>query len=271
MKFYEAVQAKPRLQPVVQSLSFPWDQFSPFSLLSILPGLRHVTFDSITRMEDTQFSPPTPLCVRQFSGGLRSLTIRRAWFPMQTAFLNFLSAFPNIECLTCERLYLNMHEDTPTVQDLSSRRLQLRALNILGDVDQFATKLLFELVAQLAVTSPRTRSYPTSPPSCATHRIQLRNTIYAASSTRQGWLGPLDMVDTSRNSSDPSCHPSLTRFTQYSDRRCHSGPLGFRHWISIQAMWSICRPGALCNIGEGPAQVPRASRTIDSARMPNPE
>ncbi|TBU21332.1 hypothetical protein BD311DRAFT_598576, partial [Dichomitus squalens] len=93
MKFYEAVQAKPHLQPVVQSLSFPWDQFSPFSLLSILPGLRHVTFDSITRMEDTQFSPPTPLCVRQFSRGLRSLTIRRASFPMQTAFLNFLSAY----------------------------------------------------------------------------------------------------------------------------------------------------------------------------------
>ncbi|TBU23028.1 hypothetical protein BD311DRAFT_596908, partial [Dichomitus squalens] len=95
MKFHDAVQAAPHLQSVVQSLSFPWDNFSPFSLLSILPGLRHVTFDGISSVntDDRQLSQLTPLGGRQFAAGLRSLTIRRASFPMPIAFLNFISTF----------------------------------------------------------------------------------------------------------------------------------------------------------------------------------
>ncbi|TBU53781.1 hypothetical protein BD310DRAFT_937368 [Dichomitus squalens] len=44
-KFYDAVQAQPHLQPLVRYLSVPWYKFSPFPLLSILPGLRHVAFN----------------------------------------------------------------------------------------------------------------------------------------------------------------------------------------------------------------------------------
>ncbi|TBU38360.1 hypothetical protein BD309DRAFT_530806 [Dichomitus squalens] len=124
-RFYDAVQAQPQLQPVVQLLSFPWDDFSPFPLLSILPSLRHVAFDriSLANTRDRQLGG------RPLAAGLRSLTIRGASFPTQSAFLKFISAFPNIENLTCE-LDLYLHEDTPMMQDLSSRRLQLRTLNV---------------------------------------------------------------------------------------------------------------------------------------------
>ncbi|EJF55394.1 hypothetical protein DICSQDRAFT_175972 [Dichomitus squalens LYAD-421 SS1] len=39
IQFHNAVQAQSHLQPIVRSLSFPWDDVSPFPLLSILPGL----------------------------------------------------------------------------------------------------------------------------------------------------------------------------------------------------------------------------------------
>ncbi|TBU54406.1 hypothetical protein BD310DRAFT_828009 [Dichomitus squalens] len=101
--FYNAVQAQPYFQPVVQFLSFPWpaDDISPFPLLSFLPGHRHLTFDGITSIntDDIQLLHATP-----FATGLLSLTIRGAWFRTYTAFLQFLSAFPNIENLTCERI-----------------------------------------------------------------------------------------------------------------------------------------------------------------------
>ncbi|EJF60424.1 WD40 repeat-like protein [Dichomitus squalens LYAD-421 SS1] len=97
--FYNAVRAQPYFQPVVQFLSFPWpaDDISPFPLLSFLPGLRHLTFDGITSIntDDIQLLHATP-----FATGLLSLTIRGAWFRTYTAFLQFLSAFPNIENLT---------------------------------------------------------------------------------------------------------------------------------------------------------------------------
>ncbi|TBU32657.1 hypothetical protein BD311DRAFT_750452 [Dichomitus squalens] len=44
MDFYDAVQTQSHLQPVARSLSLPWSEVSPFPLLFILPGLRHVTF-----------------------------------------------------------------------------------------------------------------------------------------------------------------------------------------------------------------------------------
>ncbi|TBU28033.1 hypothetical protein BD311DRAFT_865675 [Dichomitus squalens] len=40
IRFYDAVCARSHLQPVVRFLSFPWEKFSPFPLLSIFPGLR---------------------------------------------------------------------------------------------------------------------------------------------------------------------------------------------------------------------------------------
>ncbi|TBU60033.1 hypothetical protein BD310DRAFT_357816 [Dichomitus squalens] len=149
--FYHAVQAQSHLQPVVKSLSFPWGDLSesPFPLLSILPGLRNVTFNSIYPVirDDIQLSQSTLLC------GLQSLTIRDAVFRTQTAFLRFLSAFPNIEDLTCESLHLIIHEGSGIVQDHPSCRLQLRTLNILQDVDQHVAELLVH-IAQPAITSP---------------------------------------------------------------------------------------------------------------------
>ncbi|TBU57929.1 hypothetical protein BD310DRAFT_820551, partial [Dichomitus squalens] len=129
--FYHAVRAQPRLQPVVQSLSFPWNDFSPFPLLSILPGLRHVAFDTISSVntDGRQISQLAQIGGRPFAASLRSLTIRGTSFPMQTAFLNFISAFPNIENLTCEHLDFHMHGDTPTRQELyPTHRVLLTAL-----------------------------------------------------------------------------------------------------------------------------------------------
>ncbi|TBU33979.1 hypothetical protein BD311DRAFT_338806 [Dichomitus squalens] len=117
--FYDSVQAQSHLQPVVQSLSFPWNACSPFSLLSILPSLRHVTFDTIPGFNGLWPPPALPnyLYHRPFVTGIRSLTIRRTWFRAGTAFLHFLSAFPNVERLTCEDSSLTTSETTPMVQD----------------------------------------------------------------------------------------------------------------------------------------------------------
>ncbi|TBU53506.1 hypothetical protein BD310DRAFT_829932, partial [Dichomitus squalens] len=119
--FYHAVQAQSHLQPVVQSLSFPWvgEDISPFPLLSILPGLRHVTLNGISPVDIDDYLPSqsTPLCGWQFATSLLNLTIRSARFRTRTVFVHFLSVFPNVENLTCERLYLEMHEYTPMLQD----------------------------------------------------------------------------------------------------------------------------------------------------------
>ncbi|TBU38298.1 hypothetical protein BD309DRAFT_815735, partial [Dichomitus squalens] len=98
MGFYDAVRAQPHLQPVVQSLSFPWDDFYPFPLLSILPNLRHLTFNWILSViwDDIQLSQS---CGMQSVAGLQTLTIRSARFGTRSAFLHFLSIFPNIESL----------------------------------------------------------------------------------------------------------------------------------------------------------------------------
>ncbi|TBU56211.1 hypothetical protein BD310DRAFT_634800 [Dichomitus squalens] len=151
--FYDAVQAQPHLRPIVQSLSFPWDGFSPFPLLSILPGLRHVTFDrnSLVKIDDTQLSHPTPLCGGQFATSLRSLTVRGAWFQTRTTFIRLLSAFPNIENLTCERLSIDAH--APLVSGNLSCRLQLQTLNILRCEDERVAELLFR-IAQLEIVDP---------------------------------------------------------------------------------------------------------------------
>ncbi|TBU44376.1 hypothetical protein BD309DRAFT_813266, partial [Dichomitus squalens] len=86
MKFYDAVQAQPHLQPVVQSLSFPWGIVPSPQLLSILPGLHHVTFNKIS-------SAIGQLPQSALHSGLRSLTIRDARFQSPAAFFRFLSAF----------------------------------------------------------------------------------------------------------------------------------------------------------------------------------
>ncbi|TBU41354.1 hypothetical protein BD309DRAFT_277080 [Dichomitus squalens] len=77
-KFYDAVQAQPHLQPLVRSLSFPWDKFSVFPLLSILPGLRHVAFkgDILVFRVGSQLLQPD----LQLVTSVRSLTIRSAGF-----------------------------------------------------------------------------------------------------------------------------------------------------------------------------------------------
>ncbi|TBU24728.1 hypothetical protein BD311DRAFT_729152 [Dichomitus squalens] len=128
MGFYDAVRAQPHLQPVVQSLSFPWDDFYPFPLLSILPNLRHLTFNWILSViwDDIQLSQS---CGMQSVAGLQTLTIRSARFGTRSAFLHFLSIFPNIESLTCE--YVIIQSRTPLVEELDlSRPLPLRTLNV---------------------------------------------------------------------------------------------------------------------------------------------
>ncbi|TBU36686.1 hypothetical protein BD309DRAFT_877890 [Dichomitus squalens] len=133
-QLYDAVQAKPHLQPVVKSLSFSWDDVSPFPLLSILPGLRDVTFKRISSVirDDSQLPLSTPPCGRQSFTGLRSLTIRDASFQTETIFLRFLSAFPNIENFTCERLSSQSH--TPLGDLHLPCRPKLRALNVSVDM-----------------------------------------------------------------------------------------------------------------------------------------
>ncbi|TBU36518.1 hypothetical protein BD309DRAFT_728749 [Dichomitus squalens] len=125
-KFYDAVQAQPHLQTLVRSLSFPWAGFSPFPLLSNLPGLRHVAFkgDTTVFWVSSQLLPPD----LQLVYSVRSLTIRGVRFQTESAFLLFLSAFPNIENLTCERLILLA--ENPLEKRDRSRRLQLRTLNV---------------------------------------------------------------------------------------------------------------------------------------------
>ncbi|TBU21802.1 hypothetical protein BD311DRAFT_677486 [Dichomitus squalens] len=93
--FYDAVQAQPLLQPVVNSLSSPWDEASPSDLLSILPRLRHVTFTKISFMitDDIHLPQSTLLCGDQRATSLRTLFIQNASFPLQSTFLHFLSAF----------------------------------------------------------------------------------------------------------------------------------------------------------------------------------
>ncbi|TBU29654.1 hypothetical protein BD311DRAFT_258294 [Dichomitus squalens] len=127
--FYDAVQAQPRLQPLVRSLSFPCEDFSPFPLLSILPGLRHLTFNRISSAigDDIQHSQST-LLGRQSVTSLRSLTIRCARFQTQATLLRFLSAFPNVEILTCEELSIDPH--APLSEGDVSHQLQLRTLNV---------------------------------------------------------------------------------------------------------------------------------------------
>ncbi|TBU53842.1 hypothetical protein BD310DRAFT_829240 [Dichomitus squalens] len=109
--FYDAVQAQPHLQPVVKSLSFPWDEASPSLLLSILPGLRQITFNKISFVitdHDRLSQSPLPSGDQRVTS-LRSLFIQNASFPLQSTFLHFLSAFPNVENVTCERL--SLHQD----------------------------------------------------------------------------------------------------------------------------------------------------------------
>ncbi|TBU37877.1 hypothetical protein BD309DRAFT_828946, partial [Dichomitus squalens] len=97
MAFYHAVQAQPRLQPVVQTLSFPRveEEFSPFPLLSILPGLHQLAFDTFFSLDiDNELpSQSTALCGWQFATSLRDLTIRSTGFRTRTVFLQFLSVF----------------------------------------------------------------------------------------------------------------------------------------------------------------------------------
>ncbi|EJF57421.1 hypothetical protein DICSQDRAFT_173977 [Dichomitus squalens LYAD-421 SS1] len=100
IQFYDAVQARSHLQPVVRSLSFPWGDF-PSPLLSILPSLRRVTFDRISMLiEDNNQLPQSTLSPGgQFATSLRSLTIRPASFQMEAIFLRFLSAFRTSKAL----------------------------------------------------------------------------------------------------------------------------------------------------------------------------
>ncbi|TBU38019.1 hypothetical protein BD309DRAFT_931434 [Dichomitus squalens] len=128
----DVLKARPERQPMVQSLSVMWERFAPFPLLSILPSLRHITFfRSGFRLGGVQCHQSTLLCCRRFGGGLRSLTIRHARFTSCTAFLRFLSAFPSIEDLTCERLIrVGTVEASPLVQKRLSRQLCLRTLNV---------------------------------------------------------------------------------------------------------------------------------------------
>ncbi|TBU24679.1 hypothetical protein BD309DRAFT_829280, partial [Dichomitus squalens] len=106
--FYHAVQARPHLQLVVRSLSFPLEIFSPFSLhlLSILPRLHHVAFTgrSLSSVRYIALKQSTPISGMQFAISLRSLMIRNATLHSQTDFLDFLMNFPNMENLTCEYL-----------------------------------------------------------------------------------------------------------------------------------------------------------------------
>ncbi|TBU36669.1 hypothetical protein BD309DRAFT_817008, partial [Dichomitus squalens] len=96
-EFYDALQAQPRRQPIVHSLSFSWCQVPPFPLLSILPGLRHVTFIRILPVIRDDIHSPQSTLLRGMHWhrltGLRSLTIHYARFQTRTAFLHFLLAF----------------------------------------------------------------------------------------------------------------------------------------------------------------------------------
>ncbi|TBU37173.1 hypothetical protein BD309DRAFT_905619, partial [Dichomitus squalens] len=102
-RFYHAVQARPHLQLVVRSLSFPRNGHSPFplQLLSILPRLHHVTFTgrSLISVRNAELNQSTPISGMQFATSLGSLMIRNATFHSQVDFLDFLVNFPNMENL----------------------------------------------------------------------------------------------------------------------------------------------------------------------------
>ncbi|TBU36651.1 hypothetical protein BD309DRAFT_877989 [Dichomitus squalens] len=129
----DVLKAKPERQPFVQSLSIRWKDFAPYPLLSILPSLRHITFDTFELFKERPIlcHPSTLLCCRRFGCGIRSLTITYAQFSTCTAFLQFLAAFPSIDHLICERLNIYQRgEASPLVQKSLSRQLRLRTLNV---------------------------------------------------------------------------------------------------------------------------------------------
>ncbi|TBU56950.1 hypothetical protein BD310DRAFT_881649 [Dichomitus squalens] len=126
----DVLKAKPERQPIVQSLSIDWDDFAPYPLLSILPALRHITFDTYGH-RPVLCHPSTLRCCRLSGTGIRSLTIEDAIFSTCTAFLQFLSAFPSIKHLTCVNLEIRQKgEASPLVQKSLSRQLRLRTLNV---------------------------------------------------------------------------------------------------------------------------------------------
>ncbi|TBU26559.1 hypothetical protein BD311DRAFT_667400 [Dichomitus squalens] len=133
----DVLKAKPERQPFVQSLSIHWETFAPYPLLSILPSLRHITFDTFETYGERPIlcHPSTLLCCRLSGIGIRSLTIAYTEFPTGGAFLQFLSAFPSIEHLTCDWMNIEREgEASPWVQKSLSRQLRLRTLDVSVDI-----------------------------------------------------------------------------------------------------------------------------------------
>ncbi|TBU22375.1 hypothetical protein BD311DRAFT_152313, partial [Dichomitus squalens] len=158
-RFYDAVHAQPHLRPLVRSLSFLWDEFSPFPLLSILPGLHRVAFDGDTVFRvDSQLLQPD----LQLVSSVRSLTIRGVRVHSESALLRFVSAFPNIENLTCENLVL--FPRSPLEERDQSRRVWLRTLDILKDVDVYIIEALVRAVAGPFAISKHTQVSSMPPP-----------------------------------------------------------------------------------------------------------
>ncbi|TBU36413.1 hypothetical protein BD309DRAFT_818750, partial [Dichomitus squalens] len=116
--FCDALKANPKLRPVVHSVSILWEVFAPFPLLSFLPALRHIALNSFSHdiHRNMQLRQSTLLCCKRFGSGIRSLTIGSALFSTRTGFLQLLSAFPDLEDLTCEGVWIKQkHEATPLV------------------------------------------------------------------------------------------------------------------------------------------------------------
>ncbi|TBU57538.1 hypothetical protein BD310DRAFT_880731 [Dichomitus squalens] len=188
VKFYDAVQAQPHLQPVVRSLSFPWNDFSPFPLLSILHGLRHVAFDRISSVigDDVQLPLSTLVHDRRLATSIRSISIRNAIFPTQTTFLDFLSNFPSIENLTCEYVAIQSRLPIPLEKVDLMCGVKLRSLHILRYVSEDITELLVHMV-QSVDTSTNANGEHTGlcivlSPSRISHTTQrqIRSIIYAS-------------------------------------------------------------------------------------------
>ena len=127
------LQTKPHL-PCVRSVTIPAHEFSPDSLLRILPNLSNIelTGGGGSRLQKHYHVFVLNHC-RRLGHHIQTLSLRDLHFCSLSAFSDILLLLPRIESLSCERLRVDrpgdrVHEEF-VIQRLS-KRLHLKALTV---------------------------------------------------------------------------------------------------------------------------------------------
>lgn len=128
------LQAKPHLQPCVQSVSIPIDEFSPHPLLSILPNLSEIKFEEkLDSVYCTRavFHPAVMTHCRHFGKHIQTLSLIDLEFSSLSTFSDVILSFPRIDSLSCKGLFVKndgLHQEL--VARRLSERLRLRTLTV---------------------------------------------------------------------------------------------------------------------------------------------